>query len=138
MPGAAVPTTNQGRVLARFVNCFVRVPVVLIPELERKYQSKDADFEEIDGTWYVEWSRRNTRRDVVKAEVLGPSEYGASWFDPILPGLSYTWEWDLREDFDQVKLGGERVIWEVYADNAPKQSGTVLVRDIEVTGKTGE
>jgi len=128
-----VRAVNSGKVFAQYVNCFVHIPAPLVPtdDLELFYTSAD-DFEEIDGVKYVEWSKRNTRRDVLKAEPLGVNQYGSSWFDPILPGLSFEWDWNIFKGFDKEKHGDLKIFWEAYADNAPPQSGHIFVKDIEL------
>lgn len=127
---------NSGKVFAQYVNCFVYIPVMLIPTQLLRYKFiSDDDFEEIDGTKYVMWSKSNTRRDVIKAETFGANQYGSSWFDPILPNLAFTWERDIFEGFDKEKHGDLKIIWEVYADNAPPQKGQTFIRDIEILGE---
>ncbi len=128
-----IRATNSGRVFAQYMNCFVLIPAALVPkeELEFDYTSDD-DFEEIDGIKYVTWSKRNTQRDIIKVEGLGTNQYGSSWFDPILPNLSFTWDWDIFEEFDMEKHGDLKIYWEVYADNAPPQKGHTLVKEIKI------
>ncbi|MBK9927104.1 MAG: ATP-binding protein [Anaerolineales bacterium] len=134
-----IRAVNSGKVFAQYVNCFVRIPAPLIPTDELRFDYKNADdFEEIDGVKYVEWSKSNTRRDVLKAEPFGVNQYGTSWFDPILPNLSFGWDWDIFEGFDKEKHGDLKIIWDVYADNAPPQSGHIFVKDIEVVYEEDE
>lgn len=134
----AIRAKNVGRVFAKYVNSFVYIPTALVPEFELEHNYSDDDFEEIDGIKYVVWIKRNTQRDLIKVEPAGVNQYGSSWFDPLLPGLSYTWEWDLTEKFDKNKMGDMRILWEVHADNAPMQSGSILIQEIEVYSKKEE
>jgi hypothetical protein len=131
-----VSARNTGRVFAKYVNSFVYIPIILIPDWEQEPLYDEQDFEEIDGTKYMVWSRLNTQRDLVKVEPFGGGQYGSSWFDPILPGLAFIWEWELSEKFNKIKLGDLKILWEVYADNAPKQNGSILVREIDVITNT--
>jgi len=124
---------NVGRVYARYVSGFIRLPVSLLPYPE--FQLEDADLEDIDGAQYILRVVDNTRRDVVKGGLFGASEYGPSWFDPILPNLAHTWKWELPADFHMEAVTDERILWEVYADNAPKNSGSILVREIGFSSK---
>lgn len=125
---------NVGRIYAQYVNCFIYLPTSLVPETELRLQ--DARIEEIDGKSYFVWYRDNTRRDVVKYESFGPTQYGPSWFDPILPTLAHIWKWELPEDFDELDLRSDaKIFWEVYADNAPKTTGSVMIRDIEFVSR---
>jgi hypothetical protein len=127
-----VRARNDGRVYAQYVNCFIWLPTSLIPEL----YLQGARIEEIDGRSYFVWSRDNTRRDVLKYEIFGASQYGPSWFDPILPTLAHTWAWELPEDLDVLTLqSDEKIFWEVYADNAPKRIGSVMIREIEFVSR---
>jgi len=129
---------NVGRVFAKYVNSFVYIPIALVPEDELKYNYSNDDFEEIDGIKYVVWTKSNTHRDLIKAVPMGVNQYGSSWFDPVLPGLSYAWEWDLTRKFDKSKMEDMKILWEVYADNAPMQSGSVAIREIEIHSKKEE
>ncbi|WP_156525319.1 hypothetical protein [Chloroflexus islandicus] len=131
----AIRARNTGRVFAQYVNSFVYVPVELIPEYEREFNYSENDIEEVDGIKHVVWSKRNIQRDIVKTAAFGVHQYGSSWFDPILPGLSYTWKWKLTESFDKNKFGNMKIIWEVYADNAPKKTGSILIREIDIITK---
>lgn len=125
---------NVGRIYAQYVNCFIYLPTSLVPETELRLQ--DARIEEIDGKSYFVWYRDNTRRDVLKYESFGPTQYGPSWFDPILPTLAHIWKWELPEDFDELDLRSDaKIFWEVYADNAPKTTGSVMIRDIEFVSR---
>lgn len=41
-----------------------------------------------------------------------------------------------REDFDELDLRSDaKIFWEVYADNAPKTTGSVMIRDIEFVSR---
>lgn len=126
---------NEGRIFAQYMNALVYIPVALVSEFELEHFYDDDDIEEIDGINYVGWFERNTRRDLIKVEGLGANQYGSSWFDPILPGLSHRWERDLTEKFDKSKIDDMKILWEVYADNAPQQTGSTLVREIEIFTK---
>jgi hypothetical protein len=115
----------------------IYVPMALVPEEQLKHEYHESDFENIDGCRYVVWSRRNTRRDVMDVKFLTGAgtveKYGSSWFDPILPGLSYSWgEWEVTSRYDPKKMGDLNLLWEAYADNAAIQTGSTLIRDIAV------
>lgn len=127
-----VRARNVGRVFAKYVNSFVYLPKVLVPEhiLENHYTEDDLD--EIDEVQYVSWAKSNTQRDMIKAEPLGANQYGSSWFDPILPGLSYRWEWDLANSFDRNTMDNLKILWEVHADNSSVQNGSILIKEIEI------
>jgi hypothetical protein len=127
-----VQARNIGRVYAQYVNCFIYLPTFLVPEPDLQ----DARVEEIEGRSYFVWYRANTRRDVLKRELTGPTQYGPSWFDPILPTLAQIWKWELPEDFDESDLRSDtEILWAVYADNAPRRTGSVMIREIEFVSR---
>lgn len=123
---------NIGRVYAQYVNCFIYLPPSLVPG----FLLQDARVKEIDGRPCFVWCTGNTRRDVLKYGFYGPTEYGPSWFDPILPTLAHAWEWELLKDLDAIDLqSDEQIFWEVYADNAPKGTGSIMIREIEFVSR---
>jgi len=125
-----VGAKNVGRVYARYMNCFIYIP----PALVRKsgYVILNPQLREIDGIQYAVKYEDNTRRDVISSRLFESDEYGPSWFNPILPGRYFQQAtYELAEDFDPSKLADEKIIWDVYADNAPKRRGSILVREIE-------
>lgn len=126
-----VRARNVGRVYARYVNGIFYIPRILVPD----YLLERIDLQVIDGEEYYSRQESNTRRDVVKADPMGGVQYGPSWFDPILPGLVHTWIWTAPEDFDKSNLAGEKIMWEVYADNAPSRRGEIKVEEIDLWEK---
>lgn len=127
-----VEAENIGKVYALYVNVFLNIPMKLATTNEIKYSYiNKKNSKTIEGIEYYQWSRMNTRRDIIKSEVMGRSEYGSSWFDPILPSLSFVWERDIFEDFSLEKYGDLKIFWEVYADNAPPEKGLTFFRDIK-------
>jgi hypothetical protein len=59
-------------------------------------------------------------------------KYGPSWFDPILPGLSRTWEIDLDYRFEVEADSDLKLYWELYADNAIPNIGDIPIRDMDI------
>lgn len=124
---------NNGRVFANYVNCYVYVPAFLIPENEKT----DDDIFEIEGVDYYQVYNENTIRDPTKSGLFGPTEYGPSRYDPILPGRAYSWTQELIRNFSTQRLSisdQAKIIWEVYSDNAPKREGSILVNDVKLIG----
>lgn len=119
-----ITARNVGRVYAKYMQAFVKLPVSLLPEWEQQVQRKK-------GEEYVTWSRMNTERDVVKGGIFGPTEYGPSWFRPLLPGLSYMWKWEITEKFDLQAMRDKEIEWEVHADNAVPEKGIARIADIK-------
>jgi hypothetical protein len=121
---------NVGAVYAQYLACFIYIPQALVPESRR-----GADYKMIDGNAYYTWRTDNTRRDLLKHELNGfgfprRPEYGPSWFHPILPSLTHTWEWDMPADVDLASASDERILWEVHVDNAPVRTGVVTLCDV--------
>lgn len=129
---------NTGTVYARFVNGSIVFPVTLVEEsFQDDFRSSDRDA--VDGVEYVTWTFDNTRRDVVDYEWNavggGIEKYGPSWHDPILPGLSHSFSVSLRHKqvFDRSQFSGKRIYWQIYADNAPVQEGSIEIDSIPIT-----
>lgn len=124
--------SNVGKVYAKYMNCLVYFPSWLVTD-------DNFDEEVIDGKKYRMNVEVNTRRDYIGSRDLRP-EYGPSWFDPILPGLTHSWVWNLG-DWNNDNLlesqGDDLIYWEVFADNAPVEKGAIRVRDI-ITTRTDE
>ncbi len=131
---------NVGGVYAQYVNSFIRVPLLLLDQAS----PPSGETIEEDGQEYYKIYKVNTVQDIVDMKtvvLLGTSvaqspstrpKYGPARYDPILPGLSRTWEIELRRDLEQVKLDGLAIKWAIYADNAPAQEGTIPVTDIRI------
>jgi len=131
-----IKAINEGRVYAQYVNIRVHVPAILLNSLFLEMYEQDSEYELRNGMEYVPLTRRNTKRDIVKWQGLGQKEYGSSWFDPVLPSLSFEWDQELIGEFDKVTHGDLRIFWEAYADNAPGQTGNLFIRDIELLDKS--
>ncbi|PWB50542.1 MAG: ATP-binding protein [Anaerolineales bacterium] len=131
-----VTARNTGGIYAQFVNTFISIPLPLLHELtieQIKHENEEMIVEE--GQKYYEYYEDNTVRDVVDVEsniYLSIPKYGPSRYDPILPGLSRTWEIILRGDFEKVDLDGLLIKWSTHVDNAPVSEGQVAVSDIRI------
>ncbi|SOD03442.1 Putative DNA-binding domain-containing protein [bacterium JGI 053] len=119
--------TNVGRVLANYVNVVLYLPMSLMPETNLA----GGENRELDGKEYLVLTKRNSRRDVVGSEGFSP-RYGPSWFDPILPGRSQTWDIFVRDMLWPDHVWDEEIIWELYADNGAVTRGKVAVREISM------
>ncbi len=117
--------TNNGAVFAQFARIFVSIP--------ERFVSKDNRNEdnavEIDGMKYFEFGETNQRRDVVGYN-MGYPKYGSSWFDPLLPGLSRSWEFSLHPGLRPDRIGDELVHWSIHADSAPAAEGKAEFRSL--------
>lgn len=103
---------NKGRIYANFVNYFVELPKNILSKSELydlKLISKDI----------VEFYGENLILDSA-----------SSRFDPILPGVYGRSE---RISLDSnPTFGDKKIKWRVHADNAPIQSGEMLLKQITV------
>ena len=119
---------NIGQKYAKYVNCSIYLPESLATHKGIMFNK---GIEEINGIKYFVLSEKNTRRDVMKTgENL--ETYGTSWFDPILPARYHIWHWRLPKSFDPQTLNtDEKILWKVYADNAPPKEGELLIKEID-------
>jgi hypothetical protein len=123
---------NVGAVYAMYVNAFISIPAMALPDYPHLEVS-----ETIDGQEYVELYHDNTTRDVVDF-TGGPysrPKYGPSRYDPILPGLSHSWTNWLKEDF-LATCAKTKIQWSVHADNAPVRDGEMVIGEIEIIDNT--
>jgi hypothetical protein len=90
----------------------------------------------IEGIEYFVHDVANTKRDILDYETLTPgvqtARYGPTWFNPILPSQSHRVSVPIRfeEPFVQSNFSGLFIHWEIYADNAPMERGSVLIESI--------
>jgi hypothetical protein len=118
---------NKGGCYAEFVNYFVELPKNILPEKEsERLKNISAD--------HVEFYGENTFRDVVDYKFLGIGKaipkYGASRFDPILPGLYGRSEKILL--LKNSNFRDHEIKWRVHADNALIQTGSIFLNQIPV------
>ncbi len=134
LPHLVLDASNVGTRLAQFYVCFFQVPVrILALGAEEKLETIERDGEE-----FVSCHERNTRRDVIGVGGSHPytyHRYGPTWFDPLLPGLRARLKsFPLKQVLSQAELARLPITWEVYADNAPVQSGEWPISQSEDIG----
>lgn len=124
---------NIGHVYAKYVNALIKIPHEWLGESDK--ESFSDSIEIINETRYITITKNNTRRDVVDVAGAGSEfmyyKYGPSWFSPILPGRSFTWEVKL----DPAGFNANKnvtIIWSAHADNAGVQSGEIAADEIQV------
>jgi hypothetical protein len=119
---------NIGQVYARFVKIVLFLP----PSLAcHKVSILNREIKEIDGVDYYIFSEINTRRDILDQDREGNQKHGSSWFEPIFPLAERSWIYRIPDNFSVDKHNShEEILWEVYADNAPKHMGRVSIKDI--------
>jgi hypothetical protein len=132
-----IAAENTGLVLARFVFCRVELPGQMMGEAKRKYLAEY--IHEIDGVGYLPIINENTERDIVRGGgPFGPTEYGPTHYDPILPGLRRVWEQHLRPDLQSQDAEDLKIYWTTQADNSAPLKGEVFIRDIPFNVKEGD
>ncbi len=124
---------NDGPVLAKYINGNIYFPVGMIEERDRN--SYKAVFE--NGVDFLEIPFDNEYRDFVNFESSGrlvPRPiFGPGRFVPLLPGTER--ELQSVDILDRERSMGVSLQWIVHADNAPKESGSVLLDHIPIRKK---
>jgi hypothetical protein len=126
---------NLGQVYAQYVNIRILLPVdVMLRDYHGNPERGNLVVQQSEELWEV-WGT-NTQRDVVDVETAIGSgvieKYGPSWFDPILPGLSFDWEIELAHSLPEIALCRGTLRWWIYADNAPERHGETRMADIPI------
>lgn len=118
---------NEGNQYAQYINYFIEIPrKVIHSESSLTYSKTFNDTVELYG--------ENTVRDLLEYDFHSSytkEKRGAPRYVPILPGLSGKVEIiKLKND---IRLSSYTLNWRVYADNAPVNSGSIRMSDIEFT-----
>jgi len=132
-----VTAVNEGTIYATYVNCFMDVPLIWYPHPMQEVVSRYQKTKVKDGVEYLEWSQNNTIRDVIRSTLgvgvlAGEDELGPARYDPILPGLTHSWEIELNENFETEVPLDSKINWVAYADNARPIRGVINREDIEI------
>lgn len=124
---------NTGSMYAKYVKCRFYLPPALS---RRRFTPLRDDMETVDGTDYFVIEKDNQKRMTFHDEE-GQNRFGTAWFDPILPTQSYTWWWTLSSKLTSSEVQSDEIIlWEVSADHAPLQHGSIQLREIEFVPRT--
>lgn len=131
---------NTGRVLAKYVECFFYLPKCLLPDEAMEDVER---IEKIQNKLYFVWNEENTKRDIVKESLTihDTTQYGPSWFAPILPGRDREWTFACSLDLSPDEFNpwpdpmlkpnaNEEIIWKIFADNASPTSGRMKLSAI--------
>lgn len=130
---------NNGAIYANFVNGWLYIPSKLISGGRREAV--------IDGVKYRRFYFENVHKDMVgwrdtyknvnlgerSMPITGSEPMYITRFDPVLPGLRFhvaTEELQFRTFEDIERFSEERIIWEIYADNAPKETGSFTIKEL--------
>lgn len=122
-----ITAKNVGPVYAQYVNAFITLHYDLLPEETKENKQPEVG----DGQLVCTEEFDNTVRDVTGGAIWKP-EYGPRRYCPILPGLSDTWEIELRQDLPTITITRDDVVvrWIVHADNAQRSTGQMPFRTI--------
>ncbi len=140
VPGTHARTTltlkvrphNISTQYAKYINYFLEIPIYVLEEEGEFFNYKRISDD------IIEFHGENTIRDILDSTYSHMSgttyKYGPSRYAPVLPGLKgQSEEIALRND---IMLNEHRIMWKVFADNAPVNSGSVKLSDIKHTFKT--
>ncbi|MCX6155040.1 MAG: ATP-binding protein [Candidatus Kapabacteria bacterium] len=118
---------NSGKVYAKFINYFIKIPAKMLPEqLISNY--KKIEFNEIpyilftgDNSNFLNISAHSTEKDKSNIESFRNT--------PLLPGLKRLFA--SIQLADNCVLDSNIILWNVYADNAPMNESTIKLSYIE-------
>jgi hypothetical protein len=112
-----IQAKNLGSAYARYVACFIDVPVKLLVNIENKRSIKDG------GKYY---RHRLTNLNQEYADETFKSNF------PLLRSMTMSWKIPLKENFFELKEAQWMIKWKVYADNALPKSDKIPFNEIEV------
>jgi len=134
-----VTAKNAGRVYANYVKVEIYRPqnLTLYNTAAKLLLQGSREFSEIDGRKYAIWNETNAQQDIISVQSGdSPAQYGPKRYEPLLPGLTQAWGIRVPNHLGREKAEPEaKLMWKVYADNAPVRSGSILVQDIPVREK---
>ncbi len=109
-----VQAKNNGSAYARYVACFVDVPVKSLINIENKMSIKDG------GKYY---RHRLTNLNQEFADEVFKANF------PLLRSMTMSWKIPLKQDFSNMQ--NWTIKWKVYADNALPKEGKITFGEIE-------
>lgn len=109
-----VQAKNNGSAFARYVACFVDVPVKSLVNIENKMSIKDG------GKYY---RHRLTNLNQEYADEVFRANF------PLLRSMAMSWKIPLSENF--LKMESWTIKWKVYADNALPKEGRITFGEID-------
>ena len=137
--GLTISVGNEGKVSARTVRVFIRMPMCLGVKFPDREGLPHSDIK----TFTTEYCWKNLHYDFVGKSAASDATR-SGWGDtkptedcfvtrdtPILPRTDLTSAYGLSLTPDSIdQLKGKEISWEAYADNAPVQQGTLDLSDI--------
>ena len=118
-----IQTKNLGSAYARYVACFVDVPVKVLENIENKRSIKDG------GKYY---RHRLTNLNQEYADEIFKANF------PLLRNMTMSWKIPLKENFTEIKEAKWSLKWKIYADNALPKEGKIPLGEIEIVDLRGK
>jgi hypothetical protein len=112
-----IQAKNLGSAFARYVACFVDVPVKTLVNIENKRSIKDG------GKYY---RHRLTNLNQEYADETFKANF------PLLRSMTMSWKIPLKENFTELKESKWFIKWKVYADNALPKEGKISFKEIDI------
>ena len=112
-----IQAKNFGSAYARYVACFVDVPVRTLVNIENKRSIKDG------GKYY---RHRLTNLNQEYADETFKANF------PLLRSMAMSWKIPLRENFAELKESKWVIKWKTYADNALPKRGKISFDEIDI------
>lgn len=130
---------NSGSIYANFVNGWVYVPSSVILSYGRKIVIEEKE--------YVSFYFENVHKDMVGSRdtyrsmnvggnsmpLKGTEPLYVTRFDPVLPRLRFhvlTEELKTKSIEALENLSEEKILWTIYADNAPEEKGEITIKEL--------
>jgi len=117
-----IQAKNYGSSYARYVACFVDVPVKALVRIDNRRNIKDG------GRFY---RHRLTNLNQEHADETFRANF------PLLRSMTMSWKIPLKENYGQIEDTDWSIKWKVYADNALPKEGKLPFEDIEIIDLTG-
>lgn len=117
-----IQAKNYGSSYARYVACFVDVPVKALVRIDNRRNIKDG------GRFY---RHRLTNLNQEYADETFRANF------PLLRSMTMSWKIPLKENYSQIEDTDWSIKWKVYADNALPKEGKLPFEDIEMIDLTG-
>jgi hypothetical protein len=112
-----IEARNNGSSFARYIACFLDVPVQILEKIENKMSVKD-------GGKFYRHRLTNLNQEFVD------EQFRADF--PLLRSMTMHWKIALNDRFEELRSSDLALKWKIYADNSLPKEGRVAIREIEV------
>lgn len=112
-----IEARNNGSSFARYIACFLDVPVPILEKIENKMNVKD-------GGKYYRHRLTNLNQE------FADEQFRADF--PLLRSMTMHWKIALNERLHELRTSDLTIRWKIYADNSMPKEGRVALREIEV------